>query len=37
MCDTDDRADVIAAESLPANLEWKGEVLPLEPVVSCRC
>ena len=32
MCDTDDRADVIAAESLPASLEWTGEVLPLEPV-----
>jgi 7,8-dihydropterin-6-yl-methyl-4-(beta-D-ribofuranosyl)aminobenzene 5'-phosphate synthase len=32
MCDTDDRAEVTAAEALPANLEWKGEVLPLEPV-----
>ena len=32
MCDTDDRADVAPAESLPASLEWKGEVLPLEPV-----
>ncbi len=32
MCDTDDRADVLAAESLPASLEWKGEVLRLEPV-----
>jgi 7,8-dihydropterin-6-yl-methyl-4-(beta-D-ribofuranosyl)aminobenzene 5'-phosphate synthase len=32
MCDTDDRADVTAAEALPASLEWKGEVLPLEPV-----
>ena len=32
MCDTDDRAEVIAAESLPASLEWTGEVLPLEPV-----
>jgi 7,8-dihydropterin-6-yl-methyl-4-(beta-D-ribofuranosyl)aminobenzene 5'-phosphate synthase len=32
MCDTDDRADVTAAEAFPAALEWKGEVLPLEPV-----
>ena len=32
MCDTDDRAEVIAAESLPASLEWTGEILPLEPV-----
>ena len=32
MCDTDDRAGVTAAESLPASLEWQGEVLPLEPV-----
>jgi len=32
MCDTDDRAEVTAAEALPASLEWKGEVLPLEPV-----
>ena len=32
MCETGNRADVIAAESLPATLEWKGEVLPLEPV-----
>ena len=32
MCDTDDRAEVIAAESLPPSLEWTGEVLPLEPV-----
>ena len=32
MCDTDDRAEVTAAEAFPASLEWKGEVLPLEPV-----
>ena len=32
MCDTDDRAEITAAEALPASLEWKGEVLPLEPV-----
>ena len=32
MCDTDDRAEVSAAEALPASLKWKGEVLPLEPV-----
>jgi hypothetical protein len=32
MCDTDDRAGVMAAEAWPADLEWKGEVLPLEPV-----
>ena len=31
-CDTDDRAGIIAVEALPASLEWKGEVLPLEPV-----
>ena len=32
MCETGNRAEVIEAESLPATLEWKGEVLPLEPV-----
>jgi 7,8-dihydropterin-6-yl-methyl-4-(beta-D-ribofuranosyl)aminobenzene 5'-phosphate synthase len=32
MCDTDDRAGITAVEALPASLEWKGEVLPLEPV-----
>ncbi len=32
MCDTGNRADVTPAEALPASLEWKGEVLPLEPV-----
>ena len=32
MCDTGDRAEVMPAEALPASLEWKGEVLPLEPV-----
>ena len=31
MCDTDDRADVIAARWFQ-QLEWTGEVLPLEPV-----
>jgi 7,8-dihydropterin-6-yl-methyl-4-(beta-D-ribofuranosyl)aminobenzene 5'-phosphate synthase len=32
MCGTGDRAEVTPAEALPADLEWKGEVLPLEPV-----
>lgn len=32
MCDTGNRADVTPAEALPANVEWKGETLPLEPV-----
>jgi glyoxylase-like metal-dependent hydrolase (beta-lactamase superfamily II) len=32
MCDTGDRAEAMPAEALPADLEWKGEVLPLEPV-----
>ena len=32
MCDGDNRAEVTPAEALPASLEWKGEVLPLEPV-----
>ena len=32
MCDTGDRADVTPAEALPASVEWKGEVLALEPV-----
>lgn len=32
MCDTSCRADVAAAEALPASVEWTGEVLPLEPV-----
>ena len=32
MCETGDRAEAAPAEALPASLEWKGEVLPLEPV-----
>jgi 7,8-dihydropterin-6-yl-methyl-4-(beta-D-ribofuranosyl)aminobenzene 5'-phosphate synthase len=32
MCGTDDGGPVAPAEALPANLDWKGEVLPLEPV-----
>ena len=32
MCDTGNRAEVTQAEALPTSLEWKGEVLPLEPV-----
>ena len=32
MCDSGNRAEVTPAETLPASLEWKGEVLPLEPV-----
>ena len=32
MCGIDDRAGVTPAEALPATVEWKGEVLPLEPV-----
>jgi hypothetical protein len=32
MCDTGNRDEVMAAESLSASLDWKGEVLPLEPV-----
>lgn len=32
MCDSGNRAEATPAEALPANMEWKGEVLPLEPV-----
>ena len=32
MCDTGNHAEVTAVEALPASVEWKGEVLPLEPV-----
>ena len=32
MCSTDDDGPVAPAEALPANLDWKGEVLPREPV-----
>jgi hypothetical protein len=32
MCDSGDRAEAGPVEALPADLEWKGEVLPLEPV-----
>ena len=32
MCDTDNHADVTPVEALPATVEWKGEVLALEPV-----
>ncbi len=32
MCDTDNHAEVTPAEALPASVEWKGEVLALEPV-----
>jgi len=32
MCDTGNRAEVTPAEALPTSLEWKGEVLRLEPV-----
>jgi len=32
LCDTGDGADVAPVEALPADLEWTGEVLPLEPV-----
>jgi 7,8-dihydropterin-6-yl-methyl-4-(beta-D-ribofuranosyl)aminobenzene 5'-phosphate synthase len=32
MCTTDGDAQVAPAEALPANVEWKGEMLPLEPV-----
>ena len=32
MCDTRNRAEVAPAEAVPASLEWKGEVLALEPV-----
>ena len=32
MCQTGNRAEVAPAEALPASLEWKGEVLALEPV-----
>ena len=31
-CDSGDRAEAGPVEALPASLEWKGEVLPLEPV-----
>ena len=33
MCETGDRAEITAVEALPGgSLEWKGEVLPLEPL-----
>ena len=32
MCDTGNPADVTPVEALPPSLEWKGEVLQLEPV-----
>jgi glyoxylase-like metal-dependent hydrolase (beta-lactamase superfamily II) len=32
MCDSGNRAEVTPAEALPTSLDWKGEVLPLEPV-----
>ena len=32
MCDTENQAEVPPAEALPASVEWKGEVLRLEPV-----
>ena len=32
VCGTGDRPEVTLAEALPADLGWKGEVLPLEPV-----
>ena len=32
MCDHDEQGPVTPAEALPANLEWQGEVLGLEPV-----
>ena len=36
MCATDDPADVAPVEALPSDAEWKGEVLPIEPVDICR-
>ena len=32
MCDTGNQTEVPPAEALPASVEWKGEVLSLEPV-----
>ena len=32
MCDAGNHAEGSPVEALPANAEWKGEVLPLEPV-----
>jgi 7,8-dihydropterin-6-yl-methyl-4-(beta-D-ribofuranosyl)aminobenzene 5'-phosphate synthase len=32
MCDTGNHAEVPPVEALPAGVEWKGEVFPLEPV-----
>ena len=32
MCDAGNRAEVAPVEAVPASLEWKGEILPLEPV-----
>ena len=32
MCDTGNQGEVPPAEALPASVEWKGEVLRLEPV-----
>ena len=36
MCATDDPADVAPVEALASGAEWKGEVLPIEPVDICR-
>ena len=32
VCDTGNDAEVTPVEALPASVEWKGDVLPLEPV-----
>jgi hypothetical protein len=32
MCDTGNHTEVTPIEALPASVQWKGDVLPLEPV-----
>jgi hypothetical protein len=32
VCSTDDNRPVTALDALPADVEWTGEVVPLEPV-----
>ncbi len=34
MCGTGDQARPAPVQALPENLDWRGEVLPLEPVDS---
>lgn len=34
MCQTDDYSGVAPVEAVPATLEWKGEVVGLEPAIA---